>query len=245
MTSPIDSLIQEVDEDLRKDKALVLAKRYGPYAVALALGIVIAVAGVLGWRHYKANRELERSATYAAALDAIGQGDARQAQEFLDAVTKAAPASGYGVLSRLQEAALKAKAGDNAAAAAVYRALADDSRVDPLFRDLGLVLYGLATLDTADPAKLTAEIKPLADGSGPWRFTAIEIEGYLALRTGDKAKAGELFSSIANDPHAPQEAQARAAAMASSLSAAETAAPGKPAPAAPVPGAPASGAPAK
>jgi hypothetical protein len=217
MTSPIDSLIEEVDEDIRRDKALALAKRYGPYAVALALGIIIAVAGVIGWRHYKAGKEMERAATYAAALDAIGRGDAAQSEQFLNEMISSAPTSGYGVLARLQEAALKTKAGDTAGAAAVYDQLSADSHVDPLFRDLGTVLYGLAALDSADPAALSARLKPLADGKGPWRFTATEVSAYLAIRTGDNTSAKDLFSRIANDPQAPAEARARAAAMASSI----------------------------
>ena len=217
MTSEIDHLIEEVDQDMRKDRALALAKRYGPYAVALVLGVVIAIAGVMTWKHYKTEREMERSGIYAAALEAIGRGDTEETQRLIAEMTASGPASGYGVLARLQEAGLKAKAGDAAGAAALYDALANDSHVDPLFRDLGTVLYGLVALDTVDPAALDAHLKPLADGKGPWRFTALEIEGYLALKTGNKSGARDFFSRIANDARAPDEARGRAAAMASTL----------------------------
>jgi hypothetical protein len=217
MTSPIDHLIDEVDEDLRKDRALALARRYGPYLVALALGIVIAVAGVIAWRHYEAAHEMERSAVYAQALDAINRGDTAESQRLLGEVTAAAPASGYVILARFQDAAMKAHGGDVAGAAAIYDSIAKDTRVDPLFRDLGVVLYGLSSLDTGDPAALAARLKPLADGNGPWRYTAMEVSGYLALRADDKDRARDLFSRIANDPRAPQEARSRAAAMASTL----------------------------
>jgi hypothetical protein len=217
MTSEIDSLIEEVDQDMRKDRALALARRYGPYAIALALGVTIAIAGVLTWKHFKTEREMERSGIYAAALEAIGRGDTTETERLFGEMTATAPSSGYGVLARLQDAGLKAKAGDAAGAAAIYDALASDSHVDPLFRDLGTVLYGLVALDTADPAVLDAHLKPLADGKGPWRFTAIEIEGYLALKTGNNAGARDFFSRIANDANAPEEARARAAAMASTL----------------------------
>ena len=217
MTSDIDNLIEEVDGDMRKDRALALAKRYGPYAIALALGVLIAIAGVMTWKHYKTEREMERSGLYAAALEAIGRGDTEETQRLFTEMTAAAPASGYGVLARLQDAGIKAKAGDAAGAATIYDALANDSHVDPLFRDLGNVLYGLVALDSAEPAALDAHLKPLADGKGPWRFTAIEIEGYLALKAGDKPRARDFFSRIANDARAPDEARGRAAAMASTL----------------------------
>jgi len=217
MTSPIDNLIEEVDEDLRRDRALVLARRYGPYVVAVALVAIVAVTGVMAWRHYQTQRNLDRSTVYTAALDAINRGDAEQSQRLLDEVTSAAPSSGYGALARLQEAALKTKSGDAAGAAAIYDSIAGDSRLDPLFRDLGVVLYALATLDTGDPAALTARLKPIADGQGPWHPSAVEISAYLALRTGDKAHAHDLFTQLADDPSAPQELRARAAAMASTL----------------------------
>ena len=165
----------------------------------------------------KTEREMERSVTYTAALDAIARGDAQESQQLLTEMATAAPASGYGVLSRLQEAGVKARAGDVAGAAAIYDAMSADSRIDPLFRDLGTVLSGLATLDAADPAALAARLKPIADGKGPWRFTATELSGFVALKTGDRKSAQELFSRIANDPRAPEEARARAAAMASTL----------------------------
>jgi hypothetical protein len=217
MSSPIENLIEEVDEDLRKDRALALMRRYGPYALALTLGVIIAVAGVVTWRHYSAQHAMERAAIYSQALEAINRGDADESQRLLNEITSAAPGSGYGTLSRLQEAALKAKGGDAAGAAAAYDAIAGDTRVDPLFRDLATVLYALSSLDSADPAQLAARLQPLADGKGPWRYTAMEASAYLALRTGDNDRARDLFSRIANDSQAPEEARGRAAAMASTL----------------------------
>ncbi|MGE5538607.1 MAG: tetratricopeptide repeat protein [Gemmatimonas sp.] len=217
MSSPLDSLIEEVDEDLRRDRAVALMRKYGPYVIALALGVVISVAGVMVWRQYKAEREMERSTVYATALDAINRGDAEQATKLLGDVSSAGPASGYGVLARLQDAALKARAGDPSGAATIYDGIATDSRVDPLFRELSQILYALTAFDSTDPAQLAARIQPLADGNGPWRFSAKEIAGYLAVKTGDAARAKDLFAQIADDPRAPEEIRGRAAAMASTL----------------------------
>ncbi|HTI87215.1 MAG TPA: tetratricopeptide repeat protein, partial [Alphaproteobacteria bacterium] len=153
MSSPLDSLIEEVDEDLRRDKAVALFRRFGPYLIALALGVIIAVAGVMAWRQYKTERDMERATTYAAAIDAINRGDTEQASSLLGQVTGKGAASGYGALARLQDAALKARAGDSAGAATVYDGIAADTGVDPLFRDLAQVLSALTVFDTADPAQ--------------------------------------------------------------------------------------------
>jgi hypothetical protein len=45
----------------------------------------------------------------------------------------------------------------------------------------------------------------------------MEASAYLALRGNDNDRARDLFSRIANDPQAPEEARGRAAAMASML----------------------------
>lgn len=217
MPSDLQSLIDEVSEDLRRDRALALARKYGPYAIALALVAVIGVAGWVGWRHYRTSRNLDLSTTYATALAEIDNGGKDKAEALLGDVVKSAPSSGYGTLARLQEAALKAKAGDAKGAAAIYDALSKDTSVDPAFRDLGTILYAFTVLDTADPAQLTERLKPLADGDGPWRASAVEATAYLALRAGDKAHAHRLFTQLADDETAPQEVRARAAAMASSL----------------------------
>lgn len=217
MSSPLDSLIEEVDEDLRRDRAVALFRRFGPYLIALALGVIIAVAAVIMWRQYKSEHEMARSTTYAAALDAINRGNPEEASQLLGQVTAGGASSGYGVLARLQDGALKAKGGDTAGAAAIYDGIAADTGVDPLFRDLAQVLSALTTFDTADPAQLAGRLQPLAEGNGPWRFSAKEISGHLALKTGDTARAKTLFAQIADDPRAPEEARSRAAAMASTL----------------------------
>ncbi|HTI87420.1 MAG TPA: tetratricopeptide repeat protein [Alphaproteobacteria bacterium] len=218
MSSPLDSLIEEVDEDLRRDRAVALFRRYGAYLIALALGIIIAVAAVIVWRQYKSEREMTRSTTYAAALDAINRGNSEEASQLLGQVTAAGGASsGYGVLARLQDGALKAKGGDAAGATAIYDGIAADSGVDPLFRDLARILSALTSFDTADPAQLAGRLQPLAEGNGPWRFSAKEISAHLALKAGDTARAKTLFAQIADDPRAPEEARSRAAAMASTL----------------------------
>lgn len=217
MPSDLQSLIDEVSEDLRRDRALALARKYGPYAIALALIVIIGVAGWVGWQHYRTSRNLGLSTTYASALAEVDNGSKDKAEALLGDVIKSAPSSGYGTLARLQQAALKAKAGDTKGAAAIYDAISKDTGVDPSFRDLGTILYALTVLDTADPAQLAARLKPLADGNGPWRASAIEASAYLALRTGDKAHAHQLFAQLADDESAPQEVRARAAAMASTL----------------------------
>ena len=52
-------IFQEVDEDLRRDRATALWRRYGKYVVAAAVVLVLATAGWSGYRHYRDQQRQE------------------------------------------------------------------------------------------------------------------------------------------------------------------------------------------
>jgi hypothetical protein len=120
---------------------------------------------------------------------------------------------GYATLARLQEAALMEKGGDTKGAAEVYRTLSEDSSVPQSFRHLATILGAYLELDTADPAKLASRLEPLSADGNPWRFSAQEITGLLAMRTNDVKKAREIFTQLSEDQAAPQGVRSRAAEM--------------------------------
>ena len=66
------------------------------------------------------------------------------------AIATDAPA-GYRALARLRAAALKAEAGDRAAALALWDGIARDGAVEPLYRSLATLMWGLHSLDGGDP----------------------------------------------------------------------------------------------
>ncbi len=49
----MDNFIQELEDDLRRDRHMALWSKYGRYVVAVALVIVIAAAATVAWRHYR------------------------------------------------------------------------------------------------------------------------------------------------------------------------------------------------
>lgn len=53
MNSLSDTLIREVDEDLRRDRLARLWKKYGSLLVGGVILLVLVVAGTEGWRSYQ------------------------------------------------------------------------------------------------------------------------------------------------------------------------------------------------
>jgi len=69
-------------------------------------------------------------------------------------------------------------------------------------------------MDDGDPVVLQKRLQPLLADNAPWRYSAMEDEGFLALRAGDKAKAKQVFTELAQDAGVPPGIAARATDMA-------------------------------
>jgi hypothetical protein len=214
----VSDVFQEVDEELRRDKAADLWKRYGNYIVGAAVAIVVGTGAYVAWRDYSQSQAAQQGADFFAAAALAAAGDREKAIPAFDALARDG-SSGYAALARMRKAALKADGGDRAAAAAIFLSVADDSGVARELRDASRLLAALQTIETLDPAELERQLAALRTEANPWRYTALEIAATAAVRAGDNAKARELFARIADDPAAPTGARGRAAEMIAALGA--------------------------
>jgi hypothetical protein len=206
----VSDIIREVDEELRRENFEKLWRKYGSYAVGLAAVIVLAVAGFFQWQHYTQSQRDERARQYEAAVQLSAAADPG-APAALQAL--AGREDGYGALAELQQADLKAKAGDVAGAVAIYEKMTADSATDPSLRNLALILLALHTVDTAPPDQLTQRLQPLTAATNPWHYSALELTAVLARRQGDNAKAVQILTGLADDLNAPQALRQRATEM--------------------------------
>ncbi len=207
-------IFREIDEELRQDKFDKLWREYGRYVIAGAVVVVLAVAGVSGWRQYQESVRLADGARFAAAKALSDDGKTEDAAKLFASLGRESGTS-YGTLSRFHEAALSARNGDAEAAIGHYDALAADTGIDAPFRDLATILSASVRANGSSPdvAAISDRLQPLIDAGGTWRHSALEILGTLAHRSGDITKAKELFKRIVDDVEAPRGLRARAAQM--------------------------------
>lgn len=205
-------IFREVDEELRHERYRQLWRRYGRYVIGVAVAVVVAVAGYEGWTGYSRSQRAAEGARFAVAQDLARAGKAAEAADAFAALAQDAGA-GYEILARLQEAAIRAEAGDGAAAATIYNSLAADDGLDPAFHGLAVVLATLYELDSGAPAALSARLSPFLNAESPWRHSAREVAALIALRAGEKERAGDLLRQLADDPEAPQGVRGRAAEL--------------------------------
>ncbi len=207
-------IFREIDEELRQDKFEKLWREYGRYVIAGAVVVVLAVAGVSGWRQYQESQRLADGARFAVAKALSDDGKTEDAAALFASLGRESGTS-YGTLARFHEAALSAREGSAEAAIGLYDALAADTGIDAPFRDLATILSASvrANRSSPDAAAINDRLRPLIDAGGTWRHSALEILGTLAHRSGDMAKAKELFERIVDDVEAPRGLRARAAQM--------------------------------
>jgi hypothetical protein len=213
----MSDIFREIDEELRRDNFAKLWERYGQYVVGLAVIIVLATAGTVGWREYQARVQRAESIRYAAAVELAQKNDLARAADDFAALARTS-GGGQATLARLQEAALRARTGDEAAAIAAYKAIAADSSVDTVYRDLATLLAALHEMHSGDPKAIIGEIAGLTGPGNPWRPSALEITALAHLRAGERNEARDIYKGLADDLTAPQGLRARAAEMSAALS---------------------------
>jgi len=212
----VSDIFQEVDEELRRDNIAKLWARYGKYVIALAVLLVLATAGVSQWRQYQQRQREAEGARYVAALTLARQGKDQDAADALSALAKQS-GGGRATLARLEEAALKAHAGDINGAIAIYTALAADPSVDPIYRDVSTLMAAQYGLKNGDPKAIIAQLAPLTSLDNPWHPSALELTALAQLKAGDRAAARATYQRLADDLGAPQGLRARASEMLTAL----------------------------
>jgi hypothetical protein len=184
--SNTDSFIDEVTEEVRRDRFYGMLRRYG-WIGGLVVLLLVGGAAWNEWR--KSQAEAAAQALGDRILSALDATDPIVRATGLSEV----PATGdAAVLLALIAAASERDGGDTAAAVARLAALQADPALTPLYRDLAtLKRLMLAGATGTPPADRIAELTPLTTAGAPFRQLA---EEQIALA---EAEAGDVEAAIA------------------------------------------------
>jgi hypothetical protein len=208
----VPDIFDEVDEDLRAERARKMLQRYGGLLVLAVVLVVVAVGGWEAWRGHQARQVAGVAQQYLTALDGAAgpPGDGRKAADLQLAQVARDGNAGYRTLARLREAAVKSDAGDAAGADALWAQVAGDGSADRLLRDMAVLQSVMHQIDKGDPAVLTAQLKPLMAPDNPWHALAQEAQALLELRQGHNDVARTALKGLAQDVTAPDGVRGRA-----------------------------------
>ena len=208
----VADIFKEVDEEIRKDKAAELWRSYGSLVIALAVALVLGMAGYKGWRYFQEQQRIEQSDSFAAAMARADEGDLSGALSALGALAQSG-GKGYPLLASFEQARLSLELGARDQALSIWLEIADSSKASKPLRGIAILLWALNRIEDGDVAEIRARVETLAGGEGPFRAGALEILAILALKEGSDAEAVELYRRVADDLGAPPALRARAAQM--------------------------------
>ena len=210
-------IFDEVNEELRAERARRLARRYGWLgAAAIAAGL----AGVGAWQAWEWRQDqaaIAAGTDFIAAMQAADRGGARDTalRQFADLAARAP--DGYRVLAGFRAAALKFDAGDRAGGLALLDRIAADDSTDKLLRDYATLIAVQRQADDGAPAALHAKLLTLIAPDNPWRPLAEELGALIDLRAGQTDRARDTLRRLAGDVTAPDGVRGRASGLLQSL----------------------------
>lgn len=199
-------IFDEIDEELKKDRAQVLWARYGKYLIAAVAAVVLAVASAQGYKAWQTSQAETAANAYQAALEADDVAIALN--DIIAGLT-----DGYEMLAQFRIAGEKAVNGDKLDAEMDYLALAEDKSIKPLYLQAALLLSVMNAPDGSDIAALQERLVPLTSVLGPWQGLAIELSAALDLQKGEALAARAKFEAIVALPEISPELRQRAQQM--------------------------------
>jgi hypothetical protein len=204
-----ESLIREVDEEVRQEEYKKMWDRYGSLFTGLAVLLVLGVGGFQGYKYWKRTQADQASVVYLDAARKANEGKHEDALAALAAVKH----DGFGQLAKLSEAAVLAQKGDVAKAIETYRSLAEAPGTDPALAEIARIRGGYLSIDTATPDELLPYLGVFDKDDSPWRHAAREIFGLTAYRVKDYAMADRYMNALFADPQTPEDMRQRAQMM--------------------------------
>lgn len=208
MTNETDSFVNEVDESIRQDRALAIAKRYGPYLIGLFFVFLLAIGGWQWWQGQSAKAERAQSEALVAALEMAQTGNVDGAKAELERLSGEGPRA-YRAMARMHRAAILQEQGDLQAALAEFD-LAAQAANDPIMRDTARLRAAYIAADTEDFAAVQTRLQPLISSDSRLSFLARELLAVEAWQAGEVDLARSTLENLTLAFDAPETVRQRA-----------------------------------
>ncbi|MGC6399146.1 tetratricopeptide repeat protein [Sphingomonas sp. FW199] len=211
-----DAFLREVDEELRREQAAAIFRRWGKIIIAVVVLSLAAFGGWLWWQHYQSTRAAEQGVVLSAALDSLAKGKADEATKPL-AELAGSNVDGYRFAAVFTQADIMLARNDLKGAAAKFAAVANDTDQPEAVRNLALLRQTLAEYDTLSPDQVINRLKPMATKESPYFGTAGELTAIALMSMKREAEAGRIFGELAKSEDVSETIRQRAVQMAGLL----------------------------
>ena len=204
--SDTDSFIEEVTEEVRRDRLYGLLRRYGWVLVLL----VVLIVGGTAWQAWRTDqRESRAQALGDGILAALEAEDANARAAGLGTVLVEDP--GADATRRFLQAAAQLDADDAAGARETLQGIENNSELPLIYRQIASFKGLAASGDVLGVDERRTGFEALAQPGNPLRLLAEEQLALIEVETGQADAALARFQSILNDAETTPGLQQRAA----------------------------------
>jgi hypothetical protein len=198
-----ESFIDEVTEEVRRDKLFAIFRKYGWIAVLA----VLALVGGAAWTEWRKAQEASLAQAFGdatfAALEAPTPETRRELLKGLPAADKQAAVRDMLLASDPQT--------DRAGSLEALKAVEADAALPATWRDLATLKRVVLLGADLPVAEARAALDPVAAPGRPYRVLALEQLAYLTLAEGKRDEAIAQLKTLTQDQEAPQGLRRRAA----------------------------------
>ncbi|MEO0400975.1 MAG: tetratricopeptide repeat protein [Pseudomonadota bacterium] len=203
--SDTDSFIEEVTDEVRRDRLFGYLKRYG-WIAAL---VIVAIVGGAGYSEYLRAQDAARAEALGDAMLAALAENEDEARAAALADVSAQTPEGAAVLA-FMTAGTQADAGESVQAVQTLDTVISNGDVPLIYRQIATFKSLMLQTETADDATLRAGFETLAVPGVPLRLLAEEQLALLDIQGGDIDGANARFQMILDDAEGTAGLQRRA-----------------------------------
>lgn len=203
--SDTDGFIEEVTEEVRRDRLYGLLRRYGWIAV---LAIVLIVGGTSYSEYRKAQIRGKAEALGDSMIAALGADESAARAVALAEIDADSPAA--KAVLRLMTAAEQSSAGEDELAAETLNAIALDGGVPEVYRQIAQFKSLTQQGDSTPLAERRQALESMANPGSPMRLLATEQLALIDVEQGDAQAAITRYQAILSDAEVTSGLQQRA-----------------------------------
>lgn len=226
--SETDSFIDEVTEELRRDRQFATFRKYG-WIGGVVVALIVGGASYVEWQKSKARAEAQDFGN--AILSALDTEDAAARVAALEAIS---PDGAFG--DKASRAALlefitadeALRAGDTAGATARLAGIAATEGLDVAYRDMAKLKWLAVAGASVDAAERDAALADLATPGRPFRVLALEQQALALVAAEKKDEAVTALKALLQEADVPPGLRRRATQLIVALGGEPDAAPPAP-----------------
>lgn len=202
MSNP-DSFIEEVTEEVRRERLFKMFRRYGWIGIT---AVILIVAGA-AWNEWnKAQKAAKAQALGDSIIAASNTGD-------VDALQAIAAEGQAAALTKFLASTISLGEEDTAGAGAALQSIADDTALPDVFRDLAVIKRVLIETESLSPSQRRDLLMPLSQPGAPYRAIALEQLALIEIEEGQTAQAIESLNVLLNLEETTEGLRQRAAQL--------------------------------